>query len=449
MSESMVNALRKIIEENGEEILAENIDRVYNFLTDLVPKEETQRKCIRLALRSGAMKPLYSIGAAPEDSEALFKKSVVMVADENCWRDDVAYDTMFSLFSALYPELSGRMTQPAADGTAENQKTSPELLAGGISGIIDEEQIQGYEYDDEDYSRTWALEFREDKDGYVISNYSSFGIEKNIELPSIYKKRPVVGIGGSAFANSQLDTVSGLNINRVDASAFADSSISSFDFPSLKYIGERAFQGCNNIKTLTLKDGIILIGKNAFSGCSNLSSVNIGNGPKTIEQGVFSSCSNLVDVLLPKTVTELKAGSFSYCKSISAMKLPDSIYSIEEGAFANAEIKSVILPKNLKKIYTGDLDVVKKIYVRGFKTQLYFHEERFSDFKPVVKVINRAYVACIEYNGREYVSDGNDDRIMNKPFNNTPIIYCVIGSEAFKFAQQHGVICAPLPQEYL
>ena len=45
MSESMVNALRKIIKENGEEILAENIDRVYNFLTDLVPKEETQRKC--------------------------------------------------------------------------------------------------------------------------------------------------------------------------------------------------------------------------------------------------------------------------------------------------------------------------------------------------------------------------------------------------------------------
>ena len=449
MSESMVNALRKIIKENGEEILAENIDRVYNFLTDLVPKEETQRKCIRLALRSGAMKPLYSISAAPEDSEALFKKSVVMVADENCWRDDVAYDTMFSLFSALYPELAGRMTQPTADGTAEIQNASPELLAGGISGIIDENQILGYEYDDEDYSRTWALEFREDKDGYVISNYSSFGIEKNIELPSIYKKRPVVGIGGSAFANSQLDTVSGLNINRVDDSAFADSSISSFDFPSLKYIGERAFQGCNNIKTLTLKDGIILIGKNAFSGCSNLSSVNIGNGPKTIEQGVFSSCSNLADVLLPETVTELKTRSFYYCTSISTMKLPDSIRSIEEEAFYGAEIKSIILPKNLENIYTGDLDGAQEIYVRGFKTQLYYHEKRFSDFKPFVQNYNGVYKKCIMYGGRVCVSDDGGDRIMNRPFYNTPKIYCIIGSEAYKFAQQYSISCTPLPQEYL
>ena len=302
MSESMVNALRKIIKENGEEILAENIDRVYNFLTDLVPKEETQRKCIRLALRSGAMKPLYSISAAPEDSEALFKKSVVMVADENCWRDDVAYDTMFSLFSALYPELAGRMTQPTADGTAEIQNASPELLAGGISGIIDENQILGYEYDDEDYSRTWALEFREDKDGYVISNYTAFGPESNVELPVRYKGERLVGIGDSAFANADIRSVKGNSIKRIGAGAFENCTIASFDFPNLVNIDDGAFGSCQHLTNIFLADSVESIGRNVFENI-NIGKIVLSKKLKEIEAEDLKKCA---EIYVPGIKTEIK-----------------------------------------------------------------------------------------------------------------------------------------------
>ena len=157
MSELMINSLRQIIKENGKEILTENIDRVYSLLTDLVPKEDIQRRCIRLALRSEAMKPLYSISETPDNLEALLKKSVVIAADENCWKDEVAYDTMFSLFSALYPELAESM----AESSAESNINSAGKFTEGFSEIADENQLDGYEYDDEDYSRTWALEFIE------------------------------------------------------------------------------------------------------------------------------------------------------------------------------------------------------------------------------------------------------------------------------------------------
>ena len=62
----------------------------------------------------------------------------------------------------------------------------------------------------------------------------------------------------------------------------------TFDVPqAVIRIGERAFSGCENLKTIKLSDGLLRIEERAFIWCSYLENINIPKGVMIIEDDAF------------------------------------------------------------------------------------------------------------------------------------------------------------------
>ena len=183
---------------------------------------------------------------------------------------------------------------------------------------------------------------------------------------------------------------------------FRNSGLTSIEIPSgVKYLGYNRnsiptdstsavylFDGCANLVSVTLPEGLEAIGGSAFSNCPSLQTIVLpstlysinkkafeGSGPKTvtipagltdwdyafqnctyletvtmaegvteIPSGAFQNCTSLKTVNLSKTVLEIGMSAFSGCTSLADIELHDSLAEIGMSAFANCtSIKSLVI----------------------------------------------------------------------------------------------------------
>lgn len=66
-----------------------------------------------------------------------------------------------------------------------------------------------------------------------------------------------------------------------------------------------AFQGCENLKELTIPGSLKALGQNLFDGCTSLETVKIEEGVRELSYGMFYNCSNLKDIYIPGTVEKI------------------------------------------------------------------------------------------------------------------------------------------------
>ncbi|MDE6591129.1 MAG: leucine-rich repeat domain-containing protein, partial [Oscillospiraceae bacterium] len=78
------------------------------------------------------------------------------------------------------------------------------------------------------------------------------------------------------------------------------------------------------------KSPVTGINMTAFSGNENIRSVTIPEGVKTIGQYAFSGCSNLQSVTLPKGLREMDLCVFADCKRLESVTIPGSLKYIPE-----------------------------------------------------------------------------------------------------------------------
>ena len=87
-------------------------------------------------------------------------------------------------------------------------------------------------------------------------------------------------------------------------------------------IGENAFEGFTNIKTIVIPDSITKICYSAFKGCTNLINIEIPNSVTSIGNYAFSGCSNLVNIEIPNSVLFIGSSAFNGCSSLESITLP-------------------------------------------------------------------------------------------------------------------------------
>ena len=105
----------------------------------------------------------------------------------------------------------------------------------------------------------------------------------------------------------------------IDENAFCNAAMSSiFIDPSVKTIGNNAFQNCINLQNVDLSH-VENFGSYIFSGCTSLTSTS---------------------VTLPTGITAIPAGMFSGCTSITSFPFPDNI-RIEDSAFERTGLSSI------------------------------------------------------------------------------------------------------------
>lgn len=102
-------------------------------------------------------------------------------------------------------------------------------------------------------------------------------------------------------------------------------SIESITFENQNPIemGESVFEGCVNLKKVTLSKGVQNLGGFAFKGCTSLQSVDFAQGLTKIRYGAFKDCSSLTYADLPQGLEEIDSQIFYGCDSLKWVYLPD------------------------------------------------------------------------------------------------------------------------------
>lgn len=133
-------------------------------------------------------------------------------------------------------------------------------------------------------------------------------------------------------------------------------------------IGTLAFDRCNQLTTVILRDGVTSIGKNAFHMCKNVTNFEFTKTVEKIERGAFLECTSLKDVYYIGTLENwchitieengnpCSNGADLYIdrKLVEYVTIPESVQAIPGYAFFGCtSIQHVTLSRNLQTVGTA------------------------------------------------------------------------------------------------
>ena len=154
-----------------------------------------------------------------------------------------------------------------------------------------------------------------------------------------------------------------------------------------KSIDESAFEGCEQLETVSLPNSIQYIYQRAFAGtgirelylpsgykndeslnyretfldCKKLQKLIISEGIEDLCGCMFEGCEALREVTLPSTLSRIRFGLFASCTSLSHIALPQSTTRIEDYAFMDCGLEEITIPAAIKDIEASAFDGCRKL----------------------------------------------------------------------------------------
>ena len=145
------------------------------------------------------------------------------------------------------------------------------------------------------------------------------------------------------------------SVTSIEYRTFANcSSLESISIPNtVTSIGQGTFSCCSSLKSISIPDSVTSIGESAFACCSSLESISIPNSVTSIGESAFACCSSLESISIPNSVTSIGEDAFIYCTSLKSISIPNSITSIEYRAFGEcSSLESIYIPNSVTSIGT-------------------------------------------------------------------------------------------------
>ena len=145
-------------------------------------------------------------------------------------------------------------------------------------------------------------------------------------------------------------------LTRIPAYAFNYTGIKTITIPTtVTELGDYAFARCSQLTTVDLSSlKLTEIPKQCFSYFGNAESqVKLPNGLLTIGASAFAS-AKFTTISIPSTVTSVGNKAF-YQTMCTNIILPDNVEELGQDVFgASTALRSITLPRNLKKLTTGE-----------------------------------------------------------------------------------------------
>ena len=114
-------------------------------------------------------------------------------------------------------------------------------------------------------------------------------------------------------------------------------------------IGDYAFYGMSNLKSINLPDGITKIGKLAFAYCLSLKGVTMNKNLAKIGTSAFEGCILLESVSLPTNVTAIGERAFAFCKALKDVIIAGNVTTLNNWTFKDcAALKSLKMRDTFK-----------------------------------------------------------------------------------------------------
>ena len=138
---------------------------------------------------------------------------------------------------------------------------------------------------------------------------------------------------------------------------------------SVTTIAEAAFFGHEDLKTISIPEGVTEIGYQAFANCNSLTEITLPESLTSLGNSIFFGCERLKEVNIPDNVNKIGKDTFENCKVLETVTIGKSVTEIGETAFYHCDSLTEINYngtkaewKNIKKEkqwsdYTGDYTV--------------------------------------------------------------------------------------------
>lgn len=185
----------------------------------------------------------------------------------------------------------------------------------------------------------------------------AFYDNKTLERIDMTSCNKLTIIGEFAFAGCEnlTNIIFPENIEEIRETAFSNcEALASVDLSNCKKldkIGESAFNWCPSLEEILLPESLSSIGKSAFCGCK-IRNIDF-SACKLLSKfpdNLFNMCKSLEEVVWPPHLKEIGDVAFSDCESLRRVELPDSVEVLGEQVFSGCKLKSLSLPKNIKKL---------------------------------------------------------------------------------------------------
>ena len=127
-----------------------------------------------------------------------------------------------------------------------------------------------------------------------------------------------------------------------------------------------AFNGCVNLKEITIPAGVTEIPNMTFNGCMALANVTIAGDITSIGEQAFNNCNALAsDLSFPK-LTSLGSNAFGYCRAMKRIELGGTLENVTGEAFYGCEgLTEITLPASMTSVasnaYAG-CDKIANVY---------------------------------------------------------------------------------------
>ena len=206
--------------------------------------------------------------------------------------------------------------------------------------------------------------------------YSYLGEDGDITLPQSYSDMPVTGIYDECFINNAVITSVEIpegytsignyafygcenlksvsfpgTLDSLGMGAFANSGIESADLSSTKItaVSAYSFKDCAALQSAKLPDAVTLIGIEAFYG-TGLTGFDIPDGVTELGDGAFYGCGQLADVAFPENLKTIGESCFE-SSGITKAELPDKLETIGASAFRSCgALEEIYIPTSVNYI---------------------------------------------------------------------------------------------------
>ena len=226
--------------------------------------------------------------------------------------------------------------------------------------------------------------------------------EKSYEIPN-----SITSINRSAFRGSQITNITLSESTEIigDYAFEGCSQLKSiYNWDNVKTISPCAFKDCSSLGEISLPSYLMTINQNAFDGCSEMyTNTDIPNSVVSIGSGAFRDCTNFKYVNTLGEDETLNLGSIKHintymfynCESLTKININDNITIIDSNAFANClNLTSVSISS------TSSLENINENAFKGCKKLTELH------LPNLTYIGNSAFEDCTNYKG------GNNDLII-------------------------------------
>lgn len=118
----------------------------------------------------------------------------------------------------------------------------------------------------------------------------------------------------------------------------------------LSCIGASAFCDSPELTEVKIPSTVTKIKQSAFSGCTGLKEIELPPQLEEVDYSSFYGCSGLTEITIPSSVKIIRSGAFEGCTSLESVTLSEGIREIGTEAFKRTNLKSLNIPKSVKKL---------------------------------------------------------------------------------------------------